>query len=191
MNNGLSVVAACWIVFLVYWFISSFFAKKSVTKRNFRWKWIVAIILFAIIINSGVRLFSISFSPIFSQLFFPSYTVEFIGSFFAVVGVIGAVWARTTLGRNWSGYVTYKKDHELVTNGPYRWVRHPIYSSLLLMLIGTFIYDPTLVVIIIFPVYFGIFFWRIRKEEEIMINLFGNKYRNYMKRTKRLIPFVW
>lgn len=187
MSNGLSVVVACWIVFLIYWFISSFFAKKSVTKRNLGWKWILIAVFLIILANLGIKFLNLYFSPLFS----PSYTIDFIASSFAILGVMGAVWARTVLGRNWSGYVTYKKNHELVTNGPYRWVRHPIYSSILLMLIGTFLYYPSLWIITVFPVYIGIFFWRMGKEEEIMIKLFGNKYRNYMKRTKRLIPFVW
>ena len=186
------VIGVCWLIFLVVWVVSSFFAKKSVTKRRWGWRWIfiIAIILFVVFINRGnnayfARLF-------FTNQFFPATTIiSIIAIIFAVAGLIGAVWARVYLGRNWSGYVTYKKKHELVTDGPYKYVRHPIYSSMMLMFIGTWLSFPTIYVSFMFLIYLSIFLWRKGKEEAIMIKLFGKKYKDYMKHTKALIPWVW
>jgi protein-S-isoprenylcysteine O-methyltransferase Ste14 len=101
------------------------------------------------------------------------------------------MWARIYLGRNWSGYVTYKEDQTLVTSGPYRYVRHPIYTSMILMFIGTILYYGSLFVSIFLIILTIDFVLRTKKEEKIMIRLFGEKYMDYMKRTKRLIPLVY
>jgi len=113
------------------------------------------------------------------------------GSILTALGLFGAVWARIYLGRNWSGYVTYKEDQTLVTTGPYRYVRHPIYTSMILMFIGTILYYGTLFISIFFVILGISFILRTRKEEEIMVKLFGEKYTEYMKGTKRLIPFIY
>jgi len=105
--------------------------------------------------------------------------------------LIGAIWSRVSLGREWSGYATYKKDHGLVTRGPYRFVRHPIYFSLVLMLIGAFLYYGYLFILIVFVIVIIDFMIRMIQEEKMMTGLFGKKYLDYTKRTWRLIPFVY
>lgn len=183
------VVPICWIIFILDWAVSSLFVKKSLTKRGPWWiLWRVVAALFVILFvrfdNSGARsFFRFSFQSLFSFVL--------LGSVLTVTGLLGAIWARINLGRNWSGYVTYKEDQTLVTTGPYRFVRHPIYTSMILMFIGTILYDGSLFVSIFFVILTISFILRTRKEEEIMIRLFGEKYTNYMKRTKRLIPLIY
>lgn len=187
------IIAIFWLIFLIVWVVSAFFAKKSVVKR--RWKWrgvvIIAIVLAVVFLNkSRINLSYLKF--FFTDTFFAATSViSVIAIVSAGVGLVGAVWARVYLGRNWSGYVTYKKKHELVTNGPYKYVRHPIYSSMLLMFIGTWLSFPTAWVSTMFVIYISIFLWRKDKEEAIMIKLFGKKYKDYMKHTKAIIPGVY
>lgn len=103
---------------------------------------------------------------------------------------MGTIWARYHLGSNWGSVVGYTENHELITNGPYKYIRHPIYSCVILMFIGTFLYygNPfSIVLIIIIPIWLLL---RVKKEE-IMIKLFGKKYKDYMKNSKRLIPWVY
>lgn len=189
-ENYLSlVVPVCWLIFLLDWSVSSLFVKKSLTKRGPWWIiWRVAVALFVILFvhynrSGALSFFRFSFRSLFS------FVIP--GSLLAVLGLLGAIWARINLGRNWSGYVTYKEDQTLVTTGPYKYVRHPIYTSMILMFIGTILYYGSLF-ISIFLIILGItFILRTRKEEEIMIRLFGEKYTDYMKRTKRLIPLIY
>ena len=101
------------------------------------------------------------------------------------------LWARVVLGRNWSSRVTFKVDHELIQRGPYHWVRHPIYSGLLLMGIGTAMSCNR----VNFFLGMGLCSWglwvKLRKEEALMTKHFPEVYPEYKARTKALIPFVW
>ena len=124
------------------------------------------------------------------QIFNVSLISQIIGSVIIILGLITAMWARTMIGKNWSGYVSLKENHELVTNGPYNVIRHPIYTGLILMLLGTVIYYSSAFALIFLVIYICIFLWRIKKEEYLMIKTFGKKYTDYMKRTKTLIPFI-
>jgi protein-S-isoprenylcysteine O-methyltransferase Ste14 len=104
------------------------------------------------------------------------------------IGVLFAIWARLYLGRNWSGTVTVKVGHELVRSGPYRWVRHPIYSGLLIALTGTAIeLGQTRGMFSIVLVYIG-FRLKVRIEEQFMTEVFGAEYDEYRRATGALIP---
>ena len=191
---GVDVVGAAWLVYLLFWFVTAFFTKKAVIKRRWGlqilWR-VILIILVITYIRSTGRSGGQNIESLFVSLFNSSLTLQIVGLIMVLLGLVGAVWARIYLGSNWSGYVTYKENHELVTTGPYRFARHPIYTSLLLMGIGTFIYYGYYFILGIFIIMGIIFLWRIKKEEEIMIKLFGQKYKDYMKKTKRLVPGVW
>jgi len=98
------------------------------------------------------------------------------------------VWMFRTLGRNLTDTVVTRKQHTLVTNGPYRWVRHPLYSSAALAIIGNsliaanwFIFVAGCLVLLMLVI-------RTRKEEQNLIAKFGDDYRNYMQRTGRFVP---
>ena len=189
-GNYLSlVVPICWIIFILDWSVSSLFVKKSLTKQGPGWIiWRVAVALFVILFirlnkSGALSFFRFSFQSLFS------FVIP--GSVLTVLGLFGAIWARINLGRNWSGYVTYKEGQTLVTTGPYRYVRHPIYTSMILMFIGTILYYGSLIISVIFVILAINFILRTRKEEEIMIKLFGERYKEYMKRTKRLIPLIY
>jgi protein-S-isoprenylcysteine O-methyltransferase Ste14 len=107
----------------------------------------------------------------------------------AFLGALFAVWARVTLGTNWSGTVaTVKKDHELVQSGPYALARHPIYTGFLITMVGTALTVGTVASVIICAV---AFFLRIQLEETVMTKHFPKEYPAYKKRTKALIPLVW
>ena len=101
-----------------------------------------------------------------------------------------AMWARVHLGRNWSGIVTVKEDHALVRTGPYRAVRHPIYTGLLLALIGTAmaIGQWRGVLAVIFML-IG-FLWKIHVEEKRMCENFP-EYGDYRRETAALIPLLY
>lgn len=116
-----------------------------------------------------------------------------------VLGAIlfaGAIWVfRRThkeLGRNWSISLEIREKHELISTGPYALIRHPMYTSFLLMALGQAFLIANWVVGLAGLVGFAIlFFLRVDKEERMMLEIFGTRYRDYMERTKRLIPYLY
>ena len=103
-------------------------------------------------------------------------------------GLLFAIWARLHLGGNWSGTVTMKVGHELIRSGPYRWVRHPIYSGLLLAVLGTALERRQVRGIVALALIYAGFSLKIRKEEQFMNTLFGASYDEYRRTTGALIP---
>jgi protein-S-isoprenylcysteine O-methyltransferase Ste14 len=96
------------------------------------------------------------------------------------------------LGRNWSISLETRSDHRLVTAGPYRYVRHPMYSSFLLSAIGQLLLLPNWVAGPSGLVGLAIlFFFRVGKEEALMVETFGEQYRIYMRKTARIVPFIY
>jgi len=121
----------------------------------------------------------------------PGRAVYVAGAFIVAVGLAFAIWARRTLGRNWSGVVTVKQDHELVREGPYRLVRHPIYTGLFVMYLATAILLGRLGGLLLgTPLVFASFWIKLRDEEAVMLTHFPGQYSAYQQRTKRIIPFV-
>jgi protein-S-isoprenylcysteine O-methyltransferase Ste14 len=101
------------------------------------------------------------------------------------------MWARLILGRNWSGVVTLKEDYELVQRGPYRFVRHPIYTGLQSMFLSTAIAYGSLAAFIAVPLVFVSFWIKLSQEERLMVKQFPDDYPGYQRRVKRIIPFLF
>jgi len=113
-----------------------------------------------------------------------------VGAVLTFAGIAFAIWARLWIAGNWSSDVTLKRDHELITTGPYRWVRHPIYTGILLALLGTALavgeWRALLAVVLA-----GAAFWRkLGIEEVVMRRQFGAAYGRYADHVSALIPFV-
>jgi protein-S-isoprenylcysteine O-methyltransferase Ste14 len=110
------------------------------------------------------------------------------GIFLIATGLSIAVWARRHLGKYWSGRITLKVDHRLIQSGPYGWVRHPIYSGLLLALLGTAITIGTLQSCVGVAIIYVAVLRKIALEEQWMAAQFGNEYEVYRRRVNALIP---
>ncbi|MEZ2128594.1 MULTISPECIES: protein-S-isoprenylcysteine O-methyltransferase [unclassified Sinorhizobium] len=96
------------------------------------------------------------------------------------------------LGRNWSISLEIRDKHELISGGPYALVRHPMYSSFLLMAVGQALLLSNWMVGLAGLIGFAVlFFLRVDKEEHMMLETFGPQYRAYMERTKRIIPYIY
>jgi protein-S-isoprenylcysteine O-methyltransferase len=96
------------------------------------------------------------------------------------------------LGRFFTVNVAIAADHQLINTGPYRYVRHPSYSGSMTMLLGFAVcmQNVASIIVVIVPSV-SVTLWRIRVEEEALLGAFGERYRAYMQRTKRLVPFVY
>ncbi|HEX8994105.1 MAG TPA: isoprenylcysteine carboxylmethyltransferase family protein, partial [Candidatus Paceibacterota bacterium] len=111
------------------------------------------------------------------------------GVLLCVFGIGYAIWARWHLGKNWSPAPALKEKHELVTSGPYRYVRHPIYTGTLIAALGSGIADPYW--FFMFALMLVMFVRRVFVEERLMMQEFPEQYPQYKKHTWALIPWVW
>jgi len=104
------------------------------------------------------------------------------------LGVGVAIWARLILGGNWSGTVTLKKDHELVRSGPYRWIRHPIYTGMVVALVGSGLIRDHRKGWIGLAIVLAAFYIKARREERFLSEEFGDSYREHSRRTGMFLP---
>jgi protein-S-isoprenylcysteine O-methyltransferase Ste14 len=168
-----------WGVFWVYWLISAFGAKKASRHRWCRPEALAFIIFGGVVIRSvGVN-----------RLAVHSVILQVVGVIVFLLGLGLAVWARIILGRNWGMPMTEKEEPELVTSGPYRFVRHPIYSGIMLGVLGTAL-ATNISWLVVFGVIGAFFIFSARVEERLLTKTFPNAYPTYMTNTKMLIPFV-
>jgi protein-S-isoprenylcysteine O-methyltransferase Ste14 len=186
MDDAPSIlVLASWAVFAVTWAIAALFVKRTV-ERSWGWGrlmlWAVVPMLFWTIFRSQ--------SPGTWWLWTPTPLSKWLAATIVLFGLWVCLWARLVLGGNWSGAVTLKKDHELIERGPYRHVRHPIYSGLLLMAFGTAILHGRASEFVFCGLILLGFWFKLRAEEEMLTRHFPDAYPQYRRRVKALIPYV-
>jgi len=128
--------------------------------------------------------------PLSSRIFPGTPAVEILGAIITFAGLAFTAWARLILGRNWSAVVTIRHDHHLIRTGPYKWVRHPIYSGLLLAMLGTAIYFGLLRGLAGTIIGLAAFWMKSSLEEKFLTEKFGPEYIEYKKEVKALIPTV-
>jgi protein-S-isoprenylcysteine O-methyltransferase Ste14 len=117
--------------------------------------------------------------------------VERCGAYSAgltALGVAISIWARLALGSNWSGVVTLKEDHELIRQGPYRWVRHPIYTGILLSFAGTALIEGRLRGWLGFAMVWATFYFKARREENFLRQEFGEGFEEHTRKTGMFLP---
>ena len=193
-----TIILVSWAAFLLVWGISALFVKQDVRGEGYAaaWQqyWVLRLAAAAIIIFVAVRLgrrAGSSGAALFSHgIFTPPPALGWAGAALTAIGIGFAIWARVNLGRNWSSRPAVKEHHEFVMTGPYAYVRHPIYSGIMLAALGTAI-TSSVIGIGLFVFISITFALRMNKEEKIMLELFPDQYPEYQKHTKRLVPFVW
>lgn len=121
-----------------------------------------------------------------------SFTATCIGAALLLTGIAIRVWAIRTLGKHFTATVTLTDDHQLVRSGPYRWVRHPSYLGAFMAIAGCPVFLnawwATGIAIAAMTI---AYYLRIGVEEKMLSSYFGDKYLDYSKQTKRIIPFIW
>lgn len=109
----------------------------------------------------------------------------------AVVALLWFIWIHRSLGNNLSLKISIKEEQELVTGGPYRWVRHPMYSAFYLLHLAVFFLTANWFIGVTWLVGLTvIILLRVKREEAMLLAKFGNKYSAYMERTGRFVPIV-
>ena len=118
-----------------------------------------------------------------------SESVRWLGVAFIFSGTLFTWWVHETLGDNFSPFLHVRKGHELITSGPYGFVRHPMYTALFMVLIGTFLITTN---IFIFLTTAGVsavlLVYRIPREERVLMDAFPNEYDRYANNRPRFVP---
>lgn len=178
-----------WATFGLVWIAAWGFSKQQART-------IPAI---ARLLQSAILLvgFLFIFSPWLRQgllgrhIWHPSVSLAYAGLVLTCTGVLIAFWARYTLGANWSSRPMVKVNHKLIVKGPYRFVRHPIYTGLLLAGSGSAVAVdewcilPGLILVVI-----GILM-KMSQEEQLMTETFPAAYPGYRRHVKALVPFIY
>ncbi len=181
------IITALWLLFVVYWAVAAVSAKRNADRRRWRSEIglrLVALFLIAAVLRSpSLREFLGETQRYASH----SDILGWAGVALCVLGFGLAINARWHLGRNWGMPMSRKERPELVTSGPYAFIRHPIYTGLILAMLGSALGVNVFWALVLVPV--GAYFiLSARREEAVMLQLFPDQYAAYMARTGMFLP---
>ncbi len=183
------LILSLWFIFIAYWIIAALGKKKRTVQQDPWWRF-GGIALVAVV----YLLYRLNWLPVPSTPtapFFHSTLIHELGVALCAAGIAFAMWARHILGGNWSINPSIQEGHELVTTGPYHWVRHPIYTGILLAYLGALLAIGALWWVEVYVAVVVGLYIKLRREERLMMQQFPQAYPAYKQRTKALIPFVF
>lgn len=177
-----------WLGYFVYWWAMSKDVKATErsepdSSRLARLVLVIGAVALLWLPSTPVPLINHRFLPLSPACFW-------IGVAITAIGLLFSVWARRYLGSNWSQAVTLKKDHELITSGPYALLRHPIYTGLLLGIVGCAVARGEWRGLLAVALVFFTLWQKLKLEEKWMRAQFGESYEAYCQRVPALVPFL-
>ncbi|MGA3009498.1 MAG: isoprenylcysteine carboxylmethyltransferase family protein [Terracidiphilus sp.] len=182
-------IALCWAATLVFIIFSANSVKRTVkVDRRWRWGWLLPAVLVAafLLFRHTIQLPAFLAAIILPQ----AVWIDILADILGLAGMVFALWGRVTLGHNWNLYPALKENHELIVRGPYQYVRHPMYTGLVSMLLGAVIwYGKAAGFAWFFACFLGTWF-KLRQEEKLLTAHFGESYGLYKVRVKAIIPFI-
>jgi protein-S-isoprenylcysteine O-methyltransferase Ste14 len=179
-------VVAGWLVYTIYWEASA--RKRAPTQSSESRR---SRKLHVVLANIALILILVPVQGLRQRCLPASFIVAVPGLAIEAVGLVLALWARRCLGRNWSGEIAIKVHHELVRTGPYRVVRHPIYTGLLGMYVGPSLVSGELHAMLGLALATFAYLRKTRLEEAALIRCFGADYGDYRRATWALLPGVF
>lgn len=185
---AIDIIRGCWLVFVAIWVIAGASTKRTVYRETHAQRlgyWALLVVAYFLLLY-GWRLAY----PLSLRVIPRAAPIAWVAALLCVAGLAFALWARGTLGRNWSGVVTLKEGHELVEHGPYRFVRHPIYTGMLAMFFATALVQTHVAGFLGVLLAFASFWIKLDREEKLMLQQFPQQYAAYQRRAKRIVPFV-
>jgi protein-S-isoprenylcysteine O-methyltransferase Ste14 len=181
------LIGALWLAWVLYWIAAAAGAKAAREREPLASRAAFILAMAVSILLLGIR----HWPGWLGRTVVPGGWVGYWCAVALVIaGLAFSVWARALLGRNWSGTVTIKVDHELIQAGPYRKIRHPIYTGILLAVLGTGLAAGQLRGLLAFVITFGALWFKSRVEESWMEREFGERYTAYRRTSWALVPFV-
>jgi protein-S-isoprenylcysteine O-methyltransferase Ste14 len=182
-------VTVLWVGWLLIWILAAIGSPRPIARESAAsrvtysvWFWAGAALLFFV---NARHLGSVFGRPLSSAV-----PIRWLGVALIVAGLAWTLWARAHLGRMWSATVTLKSEHRLIRSGPYRLTRHPIYTGLLLALVGTVLVRGTLAGVLGFVLLVVGVILKSRREEWMLLEHLGEPYRQYQREVGMLVPGV-
>jgi protein-S-isoprenylcysteine O-methyltransferase Ste14 len=184
------LIPSLWLTLVVHWVSSASVVRRRTGRGWIWWREIAVRLAFFALVVLAFQLAVVSHAlPTRLHAFNTQTLMGFIGFVFSALGIGLAILGRIYLGRNRGIPMSNKEGLELVTTGPYAFVRHPIYGGMILAMFGSAIGQSVFWLLPL--VAYGPFFIRsARSEERLCSEQFPERYRAYQKRTKMLLPFV-
>jgi protein-S-isoprenylcysteine O-methyltransferase Ste14 len=178
-------INALWFVFGLYWIVSAFKLKKTKRRESWgqRFRYVLPLLAAFYLLRPSAHYgwLGIRFIP-------ESDAAGWIGVAFTAAGVAIAIWARWHLGNNWSGVVTLKEGHVLIRSGPYRTIRHPIYTGILLAFLGTAVGLGEVRGLLAVAIVWLSFYTKARREESFLTQEFGDRFAEHRRHTGMFLP---
>ncbi len=160
-----------------------------------KWPLWTQVLLVALGLVICIPFFYFLWIPLFPASGAAAIVLKVLGLSLYVLGLLLILWARGTLGKNWgistSIQVKLRSQHELVSTGPYAWIRHPMYSGWWLCMLGLTLLYPVWAVLLLFIFSLISFANRARREEAALSGRFGEAWNVYTRRTKRFVPGIY
>jgi protein-S-isoprenylcysteine O-methyltransferase Ste14 len=184
---GARFITLCWWSFLLIWVVSALWVKPTVERQH----WSGRLFTFAFLTLTILLLLGkIPWRGINTRIWPAGEALRILACVVTFPGLAVSIWSRAALGANWSANVTYRQGHELIQRGPYRFVRHPMYSGFLLLLAGTEVAVGTVSGLAALLVFLLGTWWKLTQEEALLSKHFPDAYPRYKSHTKALIPFL-
>jgi protein-S-isoprenylcysteine O-methyltransferase Ste14 len=183
MRSYDQIILVCWIAFFAFWLVMSIIGGRGSGRSSVASSAVRLVIFLGLAValrnTDRTRMLDLTHGVV---------GIPVAGCVVCVIGVAFAIWARMALGRNWGMPMTRHAQPELVTSGPYAYVRHPIYTGVITMFIGTaLVYPLAALPTLVMSAYF---LFSARREEQDMARRFPDTYPAYHQRSKMLVPFV-
>jgi protein-S-isoprenylcysteine O-methyltransferase Ste14 len=189
------VNVALWALFALVWIVASRFTKKTVRRDTIASRLVLfapVLVAEAFILPLRLHWLPPAVAGWIETRWVPASAITGLASVaLTALGIAFAFWARYELGRNWSGWVTVKEEHRLITSGPYAIVRHPIYTGALTAVAGTMLLRGTPAMLVVLVVLVAALRYKSSREERFMLEAFGREYAAYKQRARALVPLVW
>jgi protein-S-isoprenylcysteine O-methyltransferase Ste14 len=178
------LVAACWVTFFLFWIVLALGSKR--TAIAYGRSMLVRVIVLALVLlvvrsrPADINAHAVVLPP----------ALRALGVLICAAGIGFAIWARRSLGKNWGMPMTVHASPQLVTTGPYARLRHPIYTGIIIALVGNAL-ALSLWWLVAVAAAFVYFSYAARKEESTMLATFPGEYADYQRRTKMIVPGVF
>jgi len=178
-----------WLAYIVYWRMMADDVKGDERREQGGSRLLRLLLMIVVLVLLGVQ--RIQLGVLDRRFLADSMRWYWIGAVVTACGLLFSICGRHALGRNWSRAVTIKQDHELITRGPYKLVRHPIYTGLLTALLGSALALGEWRGLVAVALAFVILLRKLRLEEQWMRTQFGEPYEQYSARVRALVPYIF
>jgi len=196
MNDDQTFRAVLLVILLVVFPVGIYYRLQSQATREKLDRWQEGLFILATlrpvagVLALGVIAYLVyPASMVWSSLPLPTW-LRWMGVLVTVIAGSLWIWTFQRLGKNLTDTVVTRREHTLVTYGPYRWVRHPFYVSVALFILGTSLITANWFLFVTGGLVVGLLIIRTRTEEEKLLVRFGGSYQAYMERTGRFLPKI-